>query len=107
MERTKGKVKVSAYEGGWTGVRAEKGELLFKLALNNEDNAGHLVHCWNAFEEDGIVSKLMGLLEGASKAMQLYHEALKEIAGTVPNMPNTDRFIEEVSKVLAEAKGKL
>ncbi|KKM82687.1 hypothetical protein LCGC14_1317040 [marine sediment metagenome] len=35
-----------------------------------EANAEHLVKCWNAFEEGGLVEKLVGALEGALKAME-------------------------------------
>lgn len=67
MERTKGEVKVAAYTGGWTGVKTLDDELLFKLHLNNENNAEHLVNCWNAFEKGGLVGELVKVVEGLMK----------------------------------------
>ncbi len=51
IEYTKGKLEVTAYDGGWTGIKVEDGELLFKLSLNNEANAERLVKVWNEYDE--------------------------------------------------------
>jgi len=50
MEHTRGKLKITAIAGGWTGLEIE-GQLLFKLAYNNEANAIHAVKCWNSHDD--------------------------------------------------------
>ena len=80
MERSKGKLEVTSYDGGWTGV-GQDGELgdalLFKLALANDANALHLVKCWNAFEEDGLVGELVDELRNSESCLRELSKAIK------------------------------
>ncbi len=39
--------RVTAYEGGWTGIGSQRDGLLFKAAYNNKANAERAVDCVN------------------------------------------------------------
>ena len=49
MGHTKGKLETSSYEGGWDCLRIDN-EIIFKLALNNPDNAARAALCWNSHD---------------------------------------------------------
>ena len=61
MEHTEGKLQITAYEDGWLGGETLDGQLIFKLALDNEANALRLVKCWNS--HDDLVKQRDDLLE--------------------------------------------
>ncbi len=79
MERTKGKIRFipTSIEDsnviGWIDM-ANHGVLTVASSANIDKakakaNASHLVKCWNAFEDRGLVEKLMGFAKQDAKVM--------------------------------------
>lgn len=64
MERTKGKIEHNDIKGWelWIGADYHIADVHGK-ALSRHANVEHIINCWNAFEPDGLVSELAGVLK--------------------------------------------
>ena len=109
MERTKGRVRVSGYHY-LTPVGAPAVVIvttLHKAGLVTEQqiaNIEHLEFCWNAFEPDGIVSKLVDICETTLGFAEAGHKHTKTLLKNPRPTPGIDEFFIEVRAILAEAK---
>lgn len=60
--------KVTATDGGWTGIADESGTLLFRMAFNSPENAEKAVSAYNATFAAGIRPEgVRGLVEALEK----------------------------------------
>ncbi len=113
MERTKGKLKVTDCASCkadrldiWceSENRKDCGTIVcgeFELSFNRKTanaNAKHLVKCWNAFEPDGLVDKLVGALEYAENKTYI----LKNSKGAI-----SSRFKRDLLKMDTKIKEAL
>ena len=74
MERSEGKIKAkSGTNKGWFVHLIDKDGYNILVGCSQPEaktNAAHLVECWNAFEEGGLVGELVGALKDALKDME-------------------------------------
>ncbi len=74
-EHTKGKLEISSQYSNprelWIGANFH---IATTHGTKSQTNANHLVHCWNAFEEGGLVDALLAACKlGLELAQKLNH----------------------------------
>ncbi|KKN77625.1 hypothetical protein LCGC14_0359000 [marine sediment metagenome] len=111
MERSKGKIRLSK-----SGISLWVADLLlFKCFTSSvrtteakhKANAAHLVKCWNAFEEGGIVGEMAGLLEEIANSFKVAMDGHMDIAkklGKEMDYPEGKLFIKQAKAVLTQYK---